>query len=197
MKTIAWRICVILVLGMLLSLSVGAAGIGSIQIQLIHRDKPIEQAEIYLYRVGQAVPGGYLLTEEFGGGLILEADLLSPELAQWLARLGKQGSLGITGEQGEVRFDGLEEGVYLLTQKKAAGGCKPMEPFLITVPWDGYVWEIRAEPILEEEENPETGDPGVIWHLLSMLLSGGTILAMLAFGISGKTGRMPFGKNNI
>lgn len=160
-----------------------AEGEGSLRIDLRGSGSPISGAQIRVYLVGTPVKGGYRLTETFGGGLIAEADVFSPELAVWLSRLASGGWQGATNREGTVKFQGLEEGLYLVTQDGSAGGYRPFESFLITIPWDGVQWEIAATPKTERDDpfTPETSDPGIADKgLLGIALSGtGLILLIL------------------
>ena len=139
-----------------------AVGIGSLKLQLAREGEPVRDAEVLVYRVGTAVVGGYRLREAFGGGFIAEADVLFPELSEWLARQARGEALrGQTDEGGEAFFDALEEGLYLVVQE---GGRLAFEPFVLIIPWDGNVWDITAAPKMNpmDSEPPETGDPGAL-----------------------------------
>lgn len=142
-----------------------AAGMGSLKLQLAGGGRPIRNAEVVVYRAGTAVVGGYRLTEAFGGGFVSEADVLYPELAQWLARnAGEDGLRQRTDDRGEAYFSALEEGLYLVTQEGQAGGYRPFEPFVVILPWDGAEWDITAAPKMDRADldQPETGDPGTL-----------------------------------
>ena len=154
-----------------------AAGVGSLKLQLAGGGRPIRNAEVALYRTGTAVVGGYRLTEEFGGGFVSEADVLYPELADWLARdAGGTGLRQRTDDRGEAFFSALEEGLYLVVQVGEAGGYRPFAPFVIIIPWDGEVWDITAAPKMEGADTPETADPGtldrglwgIVWSALAL-----------------------------
>lgn len=167
--------CAVLLLGM----PVSADGAGRIQVRLKDGERCLSGVEIGLYRAGTYVPGGYRLTGDFGGGMVSEADVLIPELAAWMEKLQASGDVCLTNDQGVARFEGLEEGLYLVTQKKRTDGYLPMEPFLVIVPWDGSVWDILAEPILEPvSETPDTSDPGIGTAIVMVLASGFGLLGI-------------------
>ena len=142
-----------------------AAGMGSLKLQLDAAGKPIQNAEVSVYRAGTAVVGGYRLTQAFGGGFVSEADVLYPQLAQWLAEeAGEDGLHQRTDENGEVYFGALEEGLYLVTQSAQTGAYLAFEPFVVILPWDGAVWDITAAPKMERSDprQPQTADPGTL-----------------------------------
>ena len=166
----------------LLPQTVLGAGEGSILVDLKGGGKPISGAEIRIYLAGKPVENGYRLTETFGGGMITQLDVFSPELALWLSQRASGGWKDTTNAQGCVSFQGLEEGLYLVTQPFSKSGYRAFEPFLITIPWDGVQWEITATPKTEREITvvPDTSDPGIVdYGLLGMLLSGMGLLTVL------------------
>ena len=169
---------------MLLPMPANAAGEGSIRIDLIGDGKPISGAEICVFPAGMPIENGYRLTDVFGGGMITQLDVFSPELAAWLSQRAAGGWRDITDSSGTVTFWDLDEGLYLITQPQACGGYSPFEPFLVTIPWDGYEWSITAVPQTERqiEVIPDTSDPGVLDRSLRWLLISGTgLLALLPF----------------
>lgn len=166
----------------LLQAGTSAAALGSIQISLKGGSRPINGAQIRVYLAGKPVTGGYRLTKTFGGGLITEADVFSPELAVWLSQRASGGWKGTTDQEGTVKFQGLEEGLYLVTQSGSKGGYRPFEAFLVTIPWDGTQWEITAAPKTERDDpsTPDTSDPGTVDRgLLGMTLSGTGLIVLL------------------
>lgn len=151
-----------LMLTVLLS-NVAAAGPGSLRIELKEHGNPIKGAEVRICKAGHPVQGGYILANEYGGGFVTEMDVMLPALAQWLAEKGGAYTSENTDTEGIAAFYGLEEGLYLVIQEKSAEGYTPIVPFLITLPWDGNVWEITASPKTERLPSvlPETSDPGI------------------------------------
>lgn len=167
-----------------MQLSVYACADGSIQVSLRDEGIPISGAEIKLYHAGIPTQTGYRLTEAFGGGMITQLDVYSPELAAWLSQGASGGAQQTTDEEGQAAFRQLEEGLYLVTQESAGNGCGLFAPFLVVIPWDGDQWDITLEPKMDREIiiSPETGDPGTVDHgILFMVLSGLGIMA-LVFG---------------
>ena len=146
-----------------------ASGEGALEINLKGNEGPIAGAEIRVYLAGMPTQTGYRLTEPFGGGMINQTDVFSPELAAWLSQRAEGGLYGYTDNAGHLRFPDLDEGLYLVAQTASAGGYRPFEPFLIPIPWDGDQWEITAEPKMEQEITviPDTSDPGKldVWLL--------------------------------
>lgn len=141
-----------------------AEGPGSLRIELDAGGKKIEGTEVRLYKAGVPIQGGYLLEKEFGGGYVTDMDVMLPALAQWLAeKEGKYCSQKTDGK-GIAAFYGLEEGLYLVKQEDSPENGMVFSPFLITLPWDGNVWEISASPKLERPSAPmpDTSDPGTL-----------------------------------
>ena len=132
---------------LLFSLSLGADAVeGSIRIDLRGGGSPISGAQIRVYCVGIPISGGFRLTDAFGGGIITELEVLSPELAVWLSQRASGGWKETTDREGSATFRGLGEGLYLVTQTDSRGGYLPFAPFLITVPWDGVQWVSWLRP---------------------------------------------------
>ena len=161
------------------------AGEGAILVDLKGGGKPISGAEIQVFLAGKPSDKGYRLSDAFGGGMITQMDVFSPELAVWLSQRASGGWKDTTDSQGRASFYGLDEGLYLVMQPFSKGGYRPFEPFLITIPWDGIQWEITATPKTEREITvvPDTSDPGIVnCGILGMLLSGTALLALLLSG---------------
>lgn len=176
-------LAIIAVLGWAAGLSVPAyaAGAGSIKINLTVSDKPVSGVRILLSKAGNAVPGGYLLTEAFGGGMIAETDILLPELADWLAQEKVSGIDGKTDEEGTVFYPGLEEGLYLVKQVTTANMGPLFAPFVVVIPWDGNEWNLELRPVLETgNETPAyTADSCYQqWPMYTMFFSGVGILTL-------------------
>ena len=158
-----------------------ALGEGSIQIDLLGGDEPIPGAEVRIYLAGSPTESGYCLTDTFGGGMITQMDVFSPELAAWLSQRATGGWGDKTDASGSVTFWDLDEGLYLVTQPDARGGYAPFEPFLVTIPWDGHEWAITAVPKTERQIDvvPYTSDPGILARNVPGLLVAGTGLGVL------------------
>ena len=165
----------------LLPIPAHAAGEGSVRIDLLGEGVPISGAEIRIYPVGMPTENGYRLTEAFGGGMITQADVFVPELAVWLSLRAGGGLSERTDSSGTAVFWDLDEGLYLVTQPEACGGYIAFDPFLVTIPWDGFEWSITAAPKTERqiEVIPDTSDPGVLDRSLRWLLISGTGLCVL------------------
>ena len=121
------------------------------------------KGEVAIYPVGEPEGVGYRLYGRYGGGYVTYDDVLSPDLAAWLAENAKNGTVKKT-KQGIASFGGLEEGLYLIVQCGKRDGYAMFAPFLVSVPWDGDLWEVDAKPKMEQEtaETPQTGDGLII-----------------------------------
>ncbi|MBQ8834008.1 MAG: hypothetical protein IJ001_03690 [Oscillospiraceae bacterium] len=165
-KVFAVLFCLGVLLGSVSAMA--AAETGTIGIML---DR---EGEVTLYRVGDMTAEGCRLLERYGGLELSFDDILSPDMASWLAQEAEGGT---TRESVDclVTFDGLEQGLYLLVQTTTEVGHYPFSPFLVTIPWDGDQWSIRTRPRTEEgtEESPKTGQGmGLPLAVGLMLVSG-------------------------
>ena len=123
---------------------------------------------VALYRVGQINGQGFLLLEAYGGGYLDQGDILSNNLAAWLNEQAKNGHIKATDVWGNAEFDDVETGLYLIAQPSTPSGQEAFAPFLVAMPWDGYVWDIN----LDLDQLPQTGETNApaIW-ICTMLIS--------------------------
>lgn len=147
-------------------------------LQVVFRDptskEPVQGGELALYRVasvkyddGNAV---YEYTGDFADCTVELGDLSSASLASDLAAVLPSSATPVAtsaaGNDGKVSFSGLELGLYLLVQPKAAGGYQKVSPFVVSVPQyqedtDTYIYDVDATPKMETltattPETPET-----------------------------------------
>lgn len=154
-----------------------ASGEGSIRVIVRSGGEPVSGCAVTLFRVGIPCEEGYRIVDSFGGGMVREADALSPHLAQWLAQMeGEPGLSRILDADGCARFRGLEEGLYLLLQSGGSGDYFPIQPFLMKLPYEGQ-WDVDAYPFTQllytDTENPRTGQhPAPILGAIGMVISG-------------------------
>lgn len=145
---------------------------GSISVAMTYEGKAVAGGSLTLYRVGEikeedgnysfALTGAY--TE---CGLSLESESTSA-LAQSLAKYtsdnkltGKEVSIG---KDGKAAASGLELGLYLVVQTKAAADYEAVSPFLVSVPTneDGiYSYDVDATPKIStlKEKEPKPSRP--------------------------------------
>lgn len=175
----------LLALGTALVLAQPAAAaeeLGSIRVTLQHGQLPAADGAVALYRAGTEVDGNYWLGEEFGGGMVLPADTLSPALAQWLEELAPEPEVvEPLDSQGSAEFSDLPSGLYLLVQTEASTGLLPMEPMTLTIPCQGQ-WNLQAFPKAQALTwaVPATGQsPLPFLGMVGMILSGGGLLLCL------------------
>ena len=144
-----------------LIISASATQTGSIRVET-------NGGTVALYKVGDINGQTMRLFEEYGGGMVTEEDILSANLAAWLNEQTRNGQIKDTDLWGDTLFDGLSPGLYLLSQPSTPSGQTPFDPFLIVMPWDGYVWEINVDL----ELLPQTGSAGIpdIW-IWTMVIS--------------------------
>lgn len=158
-------------LGALAVPAAAAANDGVIRVT-VGRD---DSGEVTLYKVGEFITGGFQLDDAYGGGTVTDLDSLSDELAAWLAQKAGVGTVQ-QARDGVCTFQGLSEGLYLVVQTRAAAGYEAFQPFLVSVPWDGNMWELDVKPILKEAQPPKTGDEAA-------LVPAGVLLGFSAAGL--------------
>lgn len=106
---------------------------GEIRVNLRDGELVVTDGSVDLYLAGLPVPEGYLLGQEFGGGIIAGEDTVSAEFAQWMAERAGIGMRRTADAQGVVRFTDLEPGLYLIRQVEPSQGYLPMKPMLACV----------------------------------------------------------------
>ena len=133
---------------------------GSIQLTIRQGGTAVPGGSFTLYQVGalQEEDGNYrfVLTEAFAGSKVSLEEVSSAQLANTLAAYAKDHKLSGTAKDvdkdGEIAFTGLELGLYLLVQHKAAKGYETAAPFLVSVPMeeDGVLrYDVDASPKVE------------------------------------------------
>ncbi len=167
-------ICVFSALILLCALAVNAyaaetvdmSRTGSVSITMTHLGEPVSGGSLTLYRVADVtVENGadysFRYTEEFAACEADLADLNSAETALALAEYVAAGEISgvkqTVSDVGEIRFEGLTLGLYLLVQEEAAEGFDTVNPFLVSVPGrenGSYVYEVNASPKLNLEPLP-------------------------------------------
>jgi len=164
---------------LVLAVPANAVEDGSIRVVLDVGDRAVTNGAVTLYRVGVPISGGYRLLEAFGGGVVREEDAFSPYLAQWLAQSAQNGTTLLLDADGCAEFSRLDDGLYLLTQTEDMDGFYRIEPFLVSIPYEG-VWNLQAnpktQPIADGEvwqAPPATGQhPAPILGAMGLVVSG-------------------------
>ena len=145
---------------MCVSLSASASQTGSIRIATTG-------GTVALYKVGDINGQNVCLYETYGGGILTEDDLLSANLAAWLNERAQNGHIKAADILGDAVFENLSSGLYLIAQPSTPSGQTPFEPFLLIMPWDGYVWDVN----IDMEILPQTGSSGLpdvwVWSMLA------------------------------
>lgn len=138
------------------------------------------EGAVTLHRVGDAGENSYRLLDCYGGMELSFDEILSPDLAAWLAQ-EVSGGTAQEAVDGLVTFYGLEQGLYLLVQTSAPG-YYPFSPFLVSIPWDGNQWSVEANPKIAEllEELPQTGENSRLFAAMALMLVSGLTLMTLA-----------------
>lgn len=136
----------------------GNPNTGSIHINLYDstNNKALSGGELTVYRVAEVQrKNGNLSFEycgDFDGYAIELGDLTDSTLAGQLQEFlpaNAEGIVQAVGNDGNVVFDDLELGLYLVVQTKASNGYKPVNSFLVSLPMaeDGqWNYEVDASP---------------------------------------------------
>lgn len=152
------------ILVMIVPLTVFSAGErGSIRVRMRYEDV--------------AVPGGavalYALSDEDDTG--------DPQTLWERAETSGQSALVIpVGSDGEVIFENLEPGGYLLVQPKAAEGFLPIKPFCVRIPMHmngEMMYHIDATPKIETKPETKLPQTGLLTWPAYFLLALGTAVA--------------------
>lgn len=150
----------------------GNPNTGSIHVNLYDstNNKALSGGELTVYRVAEVQrKNGNLSFEycgDFDGCAIELGDLTDSTLAGQLQEYLSDNAEGTVREvdaNGNVNFDDLELGLYLVVQTKASKGYKPVNSFLVSLPMaeDGeWNYEVDASPKVgaytPEPETPPT-----------------------------------------
>lgn len=158
--------------------------VGGGTMTLFHVAVPVWQEDLYVFEYTEdftdcLLPLDELGTQDTANGFVeyaIDHDLL-----------GKKKTIN---DDGEVHFENLEMGLYLLVQEEAAEGYFAASPFLISVPMDvgdEWIYDVDASPkvALEREpvlpqippDIPQTGQ--LKWPIPVLIVSG---LALFAIG---------------
>lgn len=176
-------VCLLFAVGILMmgAIPAYAAEEGKIQVSPQRGGMLVSGGEVTLYRVGEAVEGGYRLSAGVADWIVEESEVYNPEVAQWIARsTTAEGTTKPLGECGSVTFTGLGAGVYLIVQSKAAPGYAAFSPYLVVLPLAGAEWEAATYPKVDKipEETPKTADPMTVLTGAAGMVSSGLGLAV-------------------
>ena len=141
---------------------------GSIQVVMHWGDTMVGGGTLMIYRVGavREDDGNYSFvpTGDFADWGEAFENIQAPELAEELKAyamskhlIGQQKTIA---EDGQVIFDDLDLGLYLLVQYQAAPGYSEASPFLVSVPRmenGEYQYDVNASP--KVELTPEPTEP--------------------------------------
>lgn len=170
---------------LLLGIPARAAGqkTGSICVRLAYAQSPESPGSLTLFRVGRLCEEYFVPEGIFTAAWEAYQNLSAAEFAGTLAELAvREATTGFTkavSPNGEVVFQDLEPGIYLVDQREAASGYKKINPFLVTVPPSGGQVDASPKVQIQEKEDsslPYTGQtvlPGI-----AMLCLGGALVAI-------------------
>ncbi|MGN1410000.1 MAG: Cna B-type domain-containing protein [Eubacteriales bacterium] len=152
---------------------------GSITLKVLnlHNTNDVVHSGVYtIYLVATAVTENHNLkfvpTADFAGCGISLDDLNAEGLAVHLSAYAQDNQLaGLMSaspdSNGEVKFENLELGLYLVAQTGEADGYYDISPFVISIPMTneegtGWVYDIYAYP--KAEEKPEEPIVPMLWY---------------------------------
>ncbi len=159
--------------GLVMSLAVPARAMqtGTIEVSIESGLTDVTARRLVLYRVGEKAAEGYRITEEYGGGLVLDKDAMSPHLARMLSETdGFSGRFQVVDGDNTACFSTVEPGLYML---KEEGDDPIILPCMTAVP-QGDNWQVSAYPSVKyyATENPSTGQhPGPFLGAAGMVAS--------------------------
>ena len=149
---------------------------GSLHVTLYDHQNavPLRGGELTLYRVASVKRTNgnlaYVYTGAFTGCDVALGDLSDSTLADQLVKYLPAGASAAAqqdvSEEGEVTFENLSLGLYLVVQTEASHGYAAINPFLVSVPLkDGtnWIYDVDATPKVgavtpEEPDTPDTPD---------------------------------------
>lgn len=166
MKNRIIALLTVLLLVVSLSVSVFAAvpdltATGSIRLTLRYGSAKVSGGTVTCIRVGDVGSSGgdYFFTRVLDGELL--TDIQNPELAMELKIFAEENNLPqwtkTVEANGEVVFDNLQVGLYLILQREPAEGYYSIQPFLVSVPHmenGEYIYDVDATVKTELEKEP-------------------------------------------
>ena len=138
---------------------------GSISVTMTYDGDPVGGGTLTIYRVAEVYvedwDHSFRYLEDYADCEVPLDNLSSAALAEALDDLVQEKKLGgITksiDKNGQVTFEDLELGLYLVRQKKSATGFEKVSPFLVSLPGkdsDSYIYDVDASPKLDLERAP-------------------------------------------
>ncbi|MDO5335268.1 MAG: hypothetical protein Q4F23_04275 [Coriobacteriia bacterium] len=142
--------------------------LGSLNLSLKNKDRPVEATNLYLYRLAELKWGeeGSLWSWVPGEKFVdLDPEKLKQndetELARALesTRGGKPLAQQTSDSRGNVTFEKLPTGMYLVTQGNRQDSTTNMSPFCVCIPMledESYVYDVDATPKVLVNSNEVT-----------------------------------------
>ena len=126
----------------------------TLTIEMKYAGKPVVGGTLTLHRVGDIVESngnfGFKWKDELNctvGMDNFESDETAANISECVSRQRLDGTTITVDSNGEVVFNDLEVGLYLVRQKLASPGFSTIKPFLISLPqWDDnhYIYSVTA-----------------------------------------------------
>lgn len=156
------------VMFMLTLFNTALAQTGAVSVRIHAGDTNVSGAILEIYRIGDAKIENanrvFEISDSFSGSGQTLSNLNDKTLPEKLAEYARANGIRMleaveTGENGIAKFDGLDEGAYLIYQNgfSKKNYFTEIEPFIVTVPIheDGtWVYQVEAEPKVEPIPTP-------------------------------------------
>ena len=139
---------------------------GSISLKMTYNEQAVGGGSLVYYQVGEVKEDNgdfsFIPTSDFKDQFTeietqeqMEAEVsgnLAAKLADYAKQNGVAGTQVTIPDDGEVKLENLNVGLYLVVQDKAASGFRPISPFLVSVPQ--YVAEVKNEDgtVIEDDK---------------------------------------------
>ena len=185
---------------------------GSISITMTYNGDSVPGGTLTLYQVADVQMNdadcSFAFTEKFAECGIELNDITDPEVAEslaaFIAETALQGTTLEINEEGQIVFEDLKLGLYLLIQQNSADGFSNVNPFLVSVPRlqnEEYQYDVNASPKIALEpvkpsESTEPSEPteptepnlpqtGQLKWPIPVLSIGGVLLIVLGIILCG------------
>ena len=153
---------------------------GSISLKMTYNEQAVGGGSLVYYQVGEVKEDNgdfsFIPTSDFKDQFTeietqeqMEAEVsgnLAAKLADYAKQNGVAGTQVTIPDDGEVKLENLNVGLYLVVQDKAASGFRPVSPFLVSVPQ--YVPEVKDDSGNVIEDDYYVYDVGVFSKMGSL-----------------------------
>lgn len=140
---------------------------GSVKITMNLNGEAVSGGSVTLYRVGDVQEDDGNFSFEIAGDFAgcgkeltdIQSSSLAKEFTEYASANNISGIKKAVDADGTVSFTDVSVGLYLLVQEEGCDGCRPAEPFFVSVPMEtdgSYLYEVDASPKLELKKGSDT-----------------------------------------